>query len=175
MNAPDRTKQVAEILSTLPVFPKTEQDIGRRANLYTIVRRLNAIEPSPEWGVLTKTDQGGKIPGDIIVWRSTLEHFDVITGDGKPYWKADGIVPSTKWSWTPVDGAPLPAPPTDPTLTEIADRLTLVEGELVALRHLLQRLGDVQALGLGGTIRFLGRDYPVLLLPATPKNRGGGE
>lgn len=176
MKAPDRSREVREILGTVPVAVKTVADVGRRTNLFLIARVLNRLEASPEWGVLTKTDQGNKIPGDILVWRSTMEHFDVITGAGLPAWQPDGIVPSARWIWTAVDGEgppppPPPPPPASATLEEVADRLTLIEGELVALRHLLQQLRDVQGLGLGGTIRFLGRDYPVLLTP--PKPKGG--
>lgn len=111
--APNRQGEVAQILSDLPRAAKTEADDGRRANLFAIVRGL-AARGDCCWGVLVKTDQANKIPADVIVWRPTLEHFDVITGAGDPYWQAHGPVSNAAWLWQAVPGADPPPPSTPP-------------------------------------------------------------
>ena len=118
--APDRRAAVAEILSDLPRQAKTPADEGRRANLYAIVRGLTS-QGDCCWGVLVKTDQGNKIPGDVIVWRPTMEHFDVITGDGGPFWEAHGAVSNPAWIWQAVPGGEpsTPAPPSQPPVVVV--------------------------------------------------------
>lgn len=98
MTAPNRAGEASAILKTLPVAAKTPTDEGRRANLFTIIRALNKIDAG-QWGALVKTDQGNKIPGDILVWRPTMEHFDVITGAGDPAWIPDGVITYAPWQW----------------------------------------------------------------------------
>lgn len=136
MSAPNRSADVARILATLPHHAKTPTDEGRRANLFVIVRELNK-QDGGSWGVLVKTDQAGKIPGDIIVWRETREHFDVISGAGDPVWIAHGPVTRAQWVWRAVEGVvpvpdPDPDPDPDPT-KELAARIVLLEGRLTAV------------------------------------------
>lgn len=86
-------------------------DDSRRAFLPVICATLNAIDGG-EWGLCSKDDQGGKIPSDIIVWRPTREHFDVLTGTG-PSWQPRGIMPNT-WRWVPAPQVNTPGGTTDP-------------------------------------------------------------
>lgn len=109
MIAPDRSREVEAFFNAnlIPVA-KTPEDTGRRENLFRIVTHLNSFDGG-KWGVLVKEDQGGKIPGDIIVWNDTMEHFDVLTGDGGPAWQPRGIVPNPRWTWRGLGGSS-PAP-----------------------------------------------------------------
>lgn len=114
--APDRSSDVQRAFEALTPAPETDTDEGRRANTYAVVRSLNRLDGG-EWGVLVKDDQGGKIPADIIVWKSSMEHFDIQTGGvGRPTWQPKGIVTNPAWRWSAVAGeaAPVPVPPHQP-------------------------------------------------------------
>lgn len=114
--APYRAAEVAQILSALPPAVESATDDARRANLFAIARQLNARGDCC-WGVLVKTDQGNKIPADILVWRPTLEHFDVMSGSNppgapvNPTWDPKGIVPNGRWMWQAAPDGSLPDPP----------------------------------------------------------------
>lgn len=129
MSAPNRKAEVERAFAGLTIHPKTEADDGRRANLFAVGRYLNTLDAG-QWGCLVKTDQGGKIPADILVWKPTREHFDVITGDGGPTWIAYGTVPKPEWVWRAIPDGPAPEPPG--TSTPIPDDQNLHK-QLVAL------------------------------------------
>jgi hypothetical protein len=146
MNAPNRQADVARIFNELGLehHAKTATDEKRRENLFTIIRELNKLD-NGQWGVLVKTDQANKIPGDIAVWKPTLEHFDVITGAGGPFWEAKGLVPSSRWHWQAVPGSqpqpepqptpiPTPTPSPTPTPENIMGLLASILAELKAIR-----------------------------------------
>jgi len=112
MNAPDRSQTVREITLGEASLPFASEDARRGFLLNTLIPRLKQADHGG-WGWLVKTDQGNKIPADIIVWRETMEHFDVLTDSG-PMWEAKGIVTNPKWKVGPIDSSPLP--PTPPTI-----------------------------------------------------------
>jgi len=117
-DAPNRLSIVQAQCAAHPeVFnvPPEQNDDSRRAFLLsTLIPALNLADGGL-WGALTKTDQGNFIPADIVVWKPTLEHFDVMTGKG-PNWQSDGIITNPAWKWTAVGAtpAPQPAPPPPP-------------------------------------------------------------
>lgn len=139
-SAPDRSGDVARIVSQHPEAfrgdPATVDD-RKRALLPIIVRELN-VRDGGRWGLLTKTDQGGKVPADVIVWRPTLEHFDVLTDRG-PMWGPHGPLQNPAWLWTAVSGSPEPPsgpadPPVPPVdLAPLLARLDALERAVQAL------------------------------------------
>lgn len=128
-------------------------DIGRRLLPHFI--EAMPIEERANWGVLEKrTSNPYSVPYDILVWKPTLEHFDVLTSSEvspgirklRATWGAVGVLPKTTWHWcdwratqTPI--VPLPkagtpeldpgTPPTDPPppvdTSEILRRIAAIE------------------------------------------------
>ena len=141
-SAPDRSGDVARIVSqhseAFRGDPATVDD-RKRALLPVIVRELN-VQDGGRWGLLTKTDQGGKVPADVIVWRPTLEHFDVLTDRG-PMWGPHGPVQNPAWLWTAVTGSPEPpAGPADPPVPPVD--LAPLLARLQALEQAVQALSS---------------------------------
>lgn len=134
MNAPDRSDEVKRIYDDLPPTDVMENgkfpndDVRRVYLLETLLPELHKIDKS--WGYLIKTDQGNKIPSDIIVWKDTMEHFDVLTDTG-PAWQPDGVVPNDKWIFGVIDNEndppvvlpPAPVSISDPIFTEILNKV----------------------------------------------------
>lgn len=155
-SAPDRSGDVARIVSQHPEAFRGDSatvDDRKRALLPIIVRELN-VRDGGRWGLLTKTDQGGKVPADVIVWRPTLEHFDVLTDRG-PMWGPHGPLQNPAWLWTAVSGSP--EPPSGPAdhpvpsvdLAPLLARLRALEQAVQALSSsapaLAQQVGAHQA------------------------------
>lgn len=141
-SAPDRSGDVARIVSQHPEAfrgdPATVDD-RKRALLPVIVLELN-VQDGGRWGLLTKTDQGGKVPADVIVWRPTLEHFDVLTDRG-PMWGPHGPVQNPAWLWTAVSGSPEPpSGPADPPVPAVD--LAPLLARLQALEQAVQALSS---------------------------------
>jgi hypothetical protein len=61
------------------------------------------------WGYMTKTDQGNKVPCDIMMWKDTNEVVDCMTGTGGTWIPHDP--PPPEWVWTAVGSTPTPVPP----------------------------------------------------------------
>jgi hypothetical protein len=148
MSAPNRKAAVQQAFQSLTIVPKTESDEGRRQNLFAVGRYLNTLD-NGQWGCLVKTDQGGKIPADILVWRDTREHFDVITGDGGPAWIAYGTVPKPEWVWRAIPVAPSepseppPEPDPEPEMTCQAEDILKVLAPILA--NIDQRLAALES------------------------------
>lgn len=141
-SAPDRSGDVARIVSqhseAFRGDPATVDD-RKRALLPVIVRELN-VQDGGRWGLLTKTDQGGKVPADVIVWRPTLEHFDVLTDRG-PMWGPHGPLQNPAWLWTAVTGSP--EPPSGPADTPVPSvDLAPLLARLQALEQAVQALSS---------------------------------
>lgn len=113
MSAPDRAVETAAIVNQhRDLFGSDDR---RRGILFYICAELNAAEGDTLWGVLEKGDQGNFIPSDVIVYRATMEHFDVLQGapDG-PSWQPKGVIQNPTWRWTRAT-VDLFAPGTAPT------------------------------------------------------------
>ncbi len=100
---PDRTLEVAAAVGDNPdLLDGTAA--GALELIKYIVRYLNRVNAGDgnNWGLLRKDDQGGKIPTDIIVWKPTLEHIDVLSSAGVAQWISQGIVTNSNWHWQQV-------------------------------------------------------------------------
>lgn len=129
---------VQAVLDSHPEFATNpDRDDAKSKVLPFVVDALNTADAVTGWGVLVKTDQGDKIPGDIVVWRGTMQHYDVMTDTGA-IWDEKGVVTNPAWVWRapgptkqpPIDIPPdVPPTPQQPPITveelvnEIAARL----------------------------------------------------
>lgn len=150
MSAPDRSGLVMQICNAHPeVFnvPPEQNDPSRLAFLKsTLLPALIALDG--QWGYLVKTDQGNKVPVDIIVWKDTREHFDIMTGTGGA-WQPRGVLTNPNWIWsqegiqsTPItDPIPNPVPPGN---DEILQALVELNAKLEILSSDVHALMDAQ-------------------------------
>jgi len=150
MDIPNRSSEVAAIVEAHPeVFVQGEHfDDNRRTFLKAVViPRLNQIDGG-RWGYMVKTDEGDKVPCDIIMWRDTRHIVDVFAGDvNSPdhgaTWDPYPNPPTAAWVWTPVDAAAQPIPGPTPTpspavdVTEILARLDALEARLRSINAAL--------------------------------------
>lgn len=114
MQAPDRSDRIPVIIAFhVGLFAQGED--GRRELCNIICRALNTTDGG-NWGRLVKKDRNPwGYPADIIVWKDTREHFDVLTDTG-PMWRAHGPMENPQWEWFAVPGDPVPVPvPQPPT------------------------------------------------------------
>lgn len=109
MNMPNRFREVSVLCGQHPeAFPQgAENDPARLKFLSTIViPSLNTVDGG-KWGLCTKTDQGGKVPVDVLMWKDTREIVDCLTGTGA-CWITFPSLPPQAWVWTPVGNVPPP-------------------------------------------------------------------
>ena len=102
---PNRFADVDAICRAHPeAFPPGDANDPSRLKLLveTMVPEINAAHPEDNgnWGVLTKTDQNGKIPCDVMVWRPGTVTVDVMTGTGAS-WDVHGAANNPARVWTP--------------------------------------------------------------------------
>jgi hypothetical protein len=106
MNAPDRSAAVRAFYASHPEhFTTDRHDENRRRSLPALIAELETVNPGDRgrWGVLVKTDRDNKIPCDVIVWRDTGDHFDVMDSQGG-MWGAHGPISINgggAWFWAP--------------------------------------------------------------------------
>ena len=106
-----------------------DRDEAKAAVLPYVVAALNKFDQTKDWGILIKTDHGNKVPNDVVVWKPTMRHIDVLPGEGfKAIWDDKGIVGNPAWVWAapgPVGDDPVvvqpptPQPDDQPTVEEI--------------------------------------------------------
>lgn len=122
----DYREIVQAVIDSHPEFASNpDRDDAKSKVLPFVVDALNTADKTSKWGVLVKTEQGNKIPGDIVVWRDDMRHFDVMTDSGA-LWDDKGIVGNPAWVWS--SAAPV-APPivTPPTSTREEDINAIVD------------------------------------------------
>jgi hypothetical protein len=170
MNAPDRSAAVLAYYASHPEhFTADRHDENRRRSLPALIAHLETVSPADRgrWGVLVKTDRNNKIPCDVIVWKDTGEHFDIMTSTGG-MWASHGPISVNgggAWFWAPAsvvdangeeralqgppfDGGtpPIPEPEPAPTraidLTPLLAKVDALSADVVALRDLVQQLLD---------------------------------
>jgi hypothetical protein len=170
MNAPDRSATVRAFYAGHPEhFTTDRHDENRRRSLPALITHLEVTHPGDrgKWGVLVKTDRNLKVPCDVIVWKDTGEHFDVMDSQGG-LWNAHGPISVNgggAWFWAPssvVDPAgeerALQAPPYDtgpepepgprpepgPTvdLEPLAAKVDALVTEVAALQNAIRELLD---------------------------------
>ena len=96
MIAPDRSQEVTTIVNNHRELFGSED--GRREICRAVCKALNPTDGG-NWGLLLKPPD--RIPADIIVWKPTREHFDILT-DTDPTWIAKGVIPDV-WQWVDAD------------------------------------------------------------------------
>lgn len=134
-----------------------QHDARRLALLRTvIIPWLNTHHPEDggNWGCLTKTDQGNKVPCDELAWRTpewTIT-IDCLTGT-EACWTVQGVAPPA-WQWTAVDAAPpdtRPGPDLSVPVWYLPTPVPLVVGTLVPQPDgqcvLIDALGQVVSVG----------------------------
>ncbi len=109
---PDRSAAVRVLCAQHPeAFPQDATNDAARLTFLqgTIIPTLNTAD-NGNWGYMTKTDQGNKVPCDILMWRPTNDVVDCMTGTGGA-WIVHGKPPDA-WVWTGVPTTPpTPIPP----------------------------------------------------------------
>jgi hypothetical protein len=120
---PDRFAAVAAICRAHPeAFPRKpdgsaadDNDAARLVLLRGVIIKALNVNDGGLWGCLTKTDQGNKIPCDVLVYGPNNWGVDCMTGDG-PCWDVypTSFAGNPAWHWTAVrsDVPPRPTPPT---------------------------------------------------------------
>lgn len=171
MNMPDRSADVRFFYANHPEYFTAERhDENRRRSLPAVIEYLEGHPADAgKWGVLVKTDRNNKIPCDVLVWRDTLEHVDIMDSQGG-IWGPHGPIDVNAggpgiWFWAPASvvdptgeeralqgppydggqdahGEPQEPSPPPVDLTPILARLDAHAADLAALRGLLQQLLD---------------------------------
>lgn len=134
-SAPDRQRDV-ETFMNANVHRFNGTDDRRREVLFDLIRHLN-VQDNGQWGALQKTERVPPfIPADIIVWRTTREHFDVLTDTGA-IWRAVGPLTNHAWIWLQVEGANVPPPrPPPPPVVDLQPLLNAIAALHVKVQHL---------------------------------------
>ena len=140
-----RQSVVQTVLDSRPEWRSTiDRDEAKAAVLAYVVDGLNKFDMTDQWGILIKTDQGNKIPNDVVVWKPTMRHIDVLPGEGiKAIWDDKGIVNNPAWVWgkapaianPPVVQPPTSQPPHEEPVTVEEMVSALVEAMLPALTN----------------------------------------
>lgn len=150
MAAPNRKAIIEQILVKFAdqiTAPSSEVDgIGRRL----LPHFIEAMPPEDgaNWGVLEKrTSNPYSVPYDILVWKPTREHIDVLTSSEvssgvrrlRATWGNIGPLPKPTWHWcawwqtqTPIvplpSNDPIPGPdPEPPPSGDVEARLSALE------------------------------------------------
>lgn len=142
----DQKAIVESVIAAHPEFHQNpDRDAAKAALLPYVVAALNGPTVPGNWGVLVKTDQGGKVPNDIVCWRQTREIVDVLTDTGA-LWDYKGVAPNDAWIWmaaAPV-APPIVTPPTPNPDPSPADIEAVVQAVASGVgRELLPVLGNI--------------------------------
>ena len=139
MNAPNRQSQVADIIAPFLPFPTGDAHDPARLKvlLENIIPGLNRLDGG-RWGCLMKTDQGNKIPCDVLVWKDTNEVIDCLTRDGATWNNMGPNVDNPAWKWTAVANTE-PAPPIVPDPVEPGTEPVITRSEFVDVVNELHR------------------------------------
>lgn len=123
--APDRAQDVSAFINA-NVHRFNGTDDRRREVLFDLIRHLN-VRDNGNWGALQKTDRRPPVvPADIIVWRYTREHFDVLTDSGG-LWRVVGPLTNPAWIWLQVEGSNLPPLPPQAVMETLEELRSNIE------------------------------------------------
>jgi hypothetical protein len=143
MSAPNRAAETAAVINAHPEFMGQGDEVRAKVLPY-ICDALNRLD-NGQWGLLQKDT--GVIPSDIIVYKDTREHFDVIRGVPPwPYWEHKGIIQDNwKWIAAPAVSKPEPNPEPNPSgsdelLSVLIAALTEMKGQVSNLEQSLEQL-----------------------------------
>lgn len=106
--APDRREEVRGLVQKYRPMLTGDDDKGRIVT-GLMCNDLNVFDGGL-WGMLIKNDRNPPfVPYDVLVWKPTLEHFDVLSGVN-PEWINDGPI-REGWAWLVCPLAEAPPPP----------------------------------------------------------------
>lgn len=97
---PDRSAQIAPIVAA-NIGLLDGNDNHKRDLAGIIARKLNVDNAGDgnNWGLLEKADRVPPfVATDILVWKPTLDHVDVLT-DSAATWSPNGIITNPAWLW----------------------------------------------------------------------------
>jgi len=107
---------------------KWDLDVTRRLAIPIICERANKRIGKDIWALLYRNDRQdtdprpGRLTSDVLVFRETKEHFDVLSGKG-PMWEAHGPITDKDWdleepslhkTWEDLKGSKPDVPPIEP-------------------------------------------------------------
>lgn len=105
--APNRQGEVSSLVAKYRALLDGSDDKGRIVT-GLICNDLNVVD-NGQWGMLIKNDRNPPfVPYDILVWKPTREHIDILSGFN-PMWIDNGLI-RPEWSWL-VCPTSAPAPP----------------------------------------------------------------
>lgn len=132
MQAPNLAQEVAQITKQKATLPFPTEEARLAFLVEVLIPDLNRIPGMDRrWGKLVKTEQNNKVPADIIVWRDTMEHFDVLTDTG-PMWHNHGSVTNPNWVWAEAAEENIPQPPPTNGDTDSGSGTTAPDGPNVS-------------------------------------------
>jgi hypothetical protein len=126
MSMPNRSKEVKEICARYPQAfgpPDATVDKRRRLLIPIICRELNTVD-GDNWFLLNRLDRNdddprpGRLTSDVLVWKPTKEHVDVLSASGG-MWGVHPAITDRQWlldkwsdwpSWDDVSPTPTPVP-----------------------------------------------------------------
>ena len=106
-----------------------------KRNLTRMICLVLNREDGGRWGLLSKDERTPPyIPEDILMWRPTGAHVDVISDSGAVPWIVHPAPPPPTWSWVSCGDAPLPDPvvvvPPPLDLSPLTASLARIEAKL---------------------------------------------
>jgi len=157
MAAPNRLFTLRAICADHPeAFPQDDRNDAARLHLLReiIIPWLNA-DDGGNWGVLTKTDQGDKVPCDVLMWRPTRDVIDCLTGSGACW--IEHAPPPPAWVWTAVSHVTPPPTPAETSVPVFYGAPTFI-GTLVPQPNgfvvLINAIGEVVSVQPDGTLEW---------------------
>lgn len=130
MSVPNRSKEVKAICARYPQAfgePGKTLDARRRLLIPIICRELNKLD-GENWFLLNRLDRQdddpkpGRLTSDVLVWKPTMEHVDMLGGSG-PMWQVHPKITDPQWklehwsnwpSWDDLQPQPQPQPEQPP-------------------------------------------------------------
>lgn len=138
---PNRKDEVRDLVSHYRALLDGSDDKGRVVT-GLMCNDLNRLDGG-QWGMLIKNDRNPPfVPYDILVWKPTREHFDVLSGVN-PMWIDDGVI-RPEWGWLvcptsaeppPVVVGPPPVVLPPPVGADVAVRLATIEQGVAEIRQ----------------------------------------
>lgn len=157
MAIPNRSKEVKAIAAKYPQsFGKPDETIDARRRLLMpiICKALNKLDGG-NWALLNRLDRQdddpkpGRLTSDVLVWRPTKEHVDVLSANGA-MWKVYPAITDLDWKieapelWPDWDTLKPPTPdpgppPSDDQIVRMREAMAAVDVEIQHLKQITER------------------------------------
>ena len=156
MAMPNRSKEVKAICARYPQAfgePMATVDARRRLLVPIIARELNKLD-GENWFVMNRMDRNdddpkpGRLTSDVIVWKPTKVHIDVLSAKG-PMWDDLGPITDPDWkiehwanwpSWDDIE--PKPEPDPDPVPDDAAAKLQAIRKDIYGVIENLEQINE---------------------------------